>query len=164
MNEKMEDLNKAEYFMKQAITLAHEGMKSGHGGPFGAIIVKGEEIIGMGYNKVISSNDPTAHAEVIAIRDACKNLQTFDLKGCVIFTSCEPCPMCLSAIYWANIDMIYYANTRKDAANIGFRDDFLYDELVKPIDNQAKPAVQILRDEALKSFANWETKMDKVSY
>lgn len=153
-----------ESFMQRAIDLSDSGMENNFGGPFGAVIVKDAKIIGEGFNKVISSNDPTAHAEVTAIREASKNLNNFDLSGSVIFTSCEPCPMCLAAIYWANIDEIYFANTKDDANEIGFRDDFIYNELDKPIEQRTKNTQQILRVNARKIFDKWVLKNDKVQY
>ena len=151
-------------YMTEAIELSLEGMSQNQGGPFGAVIVKDSKIVGRGYNQVLGTNDPTAHAEMVAIRDAAKNLNNFDLSGCEIYTSCEPCPMCLSAIYWANIDKIYYANTRKDAAFIEFRDDFLYEEIPKSIEDRQKFSQQILRDEAFKIFERWMNKEDKTGY
>jgi len=161
----MENLNnEKEFFMRRAVELSSFGMENSHGGPFGAVIVKDGKIIGEGFNKVISSNDPTAHAEITAIREASKNINNFDLSGSVIFTSCEPCPMCLAAIYWANIDEIYYANTKKDAADIGFRDDFIYSEFEKPLEQREKKCSQILRVEAKKVFDLWVSKADRVEY
>lgn len=151
-------------FIQEAIELSRKGMMNNDGGPFGCIIVKGEEIVGRGNNRVTSTNDPTAHAEVVAIRDACKNLGTFQLDDCEIYTSCEPCPMCMGAIYWARPKKVYYANTRVDAANIGFDDSLIYDELVLPID-QRKIAIECIgRDEAIKVFEDWNNKTDKVEY
>ena len=134
------------------------------GGPFGSVIVKDDKIIAEGSNKVTCSNDPTAHGEIVAIREASKNLNTFDLSGCEIYTSCEPCPMCLSAIYWSRLDKIYYANTREDAKNIDFDDSFIYTEIPKKIDDRKIKMTQILRDEALKAFEIWEKKVDKIKY
>ena len=151
-------------YMREAIQLARENMQKGHGGPFGAVIVKNGQVIGRGWNKVTSANDPTAHAEVEAIREACQKLGTFELSGAEIYTSCEPCPMCLSAIYWARLDRIYFANTRTDAANILFDDDFLYQEIPKKIEDRKIPMVSLLRDEALGVFTEWQKKTDKVSY
>lgn len=151
-------------YMKRAIELSKINMEKGQGGPFGAIIVKDGKIIGEGWNKVTSSNDPTAHAEVEAIRQACKNVSNFDLNGAEIYTSCEPCPMCLSAIYWARISKIYFANTKKDAAKIQFDDDFIYQEIPKDMNQRKIPTTQILRDEALQVFEAWENKSDKVKY
>lgn len=151
-------------FMKRAIDLSREHMNANHGGPFGAVIVKDDQIIAEGWNCVTSSNDPTAHAEVEVIRKACKKLNTFDLQGCEIYSSCEPCPMCLAAIYWARISRIYYANTRSDAAAIKFDDDFFYQELNLPIADRKVPMVQFGRDQALDVFAEWEKKTDKKDY
>jgi tRNA(Arg) A34 adenosine deaminase TadA len=150
--------------MERAIELSKKGMESGDGGPFGAVIVKDGVIVGEGNNKVTSTNDPTAHAEMVAIRNACKKLGTFDLKGCEIYTSCEPCPMCLSACYWARLDKIYYANTRKDAANIGFDDDFIYKEIPLSIENRSLPMEHIKNEKAKKVFDDWLKKEDKVEY
>jgi len=151
-------------FMERAAELSLEGAKEGHGGPFGAVIVKDGKIVGEGYNQVITTNDPTAHAEIIAIRQACKNLNTFDLSGAVIFTSCEPCPMCLSAIYWANIDKIYFANTKEDAAKIGFRDDFIYREFEKTPADREKSCEKVPCPLAKEGFQYWTEKTDKVEY
>lgn len=153
-----------EYFMNKAVELSLENMRSGKGGPFGAIIVKDGKIIGTGANHVTSENDPTAHAEVVAIRDACKNLGKFQLDDCIIYTSCEPCPMCLAAIYRARPKAIYYANTRKDAANIGFDDDFLYEELKKNMENRTLPIHQLDKQNAIKVFDERSQKSDKIEY
>ncbi len=151
-------------FILEAIELSRQGMLNNQGGPFGCIVVKGDEIVGKGNNRVTSTNDPTAHAEVVAIRDACKNLGTFQLSDCEIYTSCEPCPMCMGAIYWARPEKVYYANTRSDAAAIGFDDSLIYDELVLPLD-QRKIALECIgRDEAKKVFEEWNQKADKVEY
>lgn len=151
-------------FMKQAIKLSLDNMRKGAGGPFGAVVVQDGKVIGAGWNKVTSTNDPTAHAEVVAIREACQNLGNFDLSGAEIYTSCEPCPMCLSAIYWARIHKIYYANTRQDAADINFDDDFIYQEIPKDLNERKVPMVQCLHDEALTVFKEWKEKQDKVTY
>jgi tRNA(Arg) A34 adenosine deaminase TadA len=151
-------------FMREAIKLSSDSVHIHEGGPFGAVIVKDGKIIGRGANKVTSTNDPTAHAEVTAIRDACKNIEDFNLEGCEIYSSCEPCPMCLSAIYWARIDKIYYANTQLDAANIDFDDAFLYEQVALEKEQRSIPISQILRDEALKTFEDWAKKEDKTSY
>ncbi|MBQ8158306.1 MAG: nucleoside deaminase [Prevotella sp.] len=149
--------------MQRAIDLSKESVRNG-GGPFGAVIAKNGEIIAEGSNCVTIDNDPTAHAEVSTIRKACKKLGTFDLEGCDIYTSCEPCPMCLGAIYWAHLDKIYYANDRKDAAEIGFDDDFIYEELsLKPQDRE-KPSEILMREEALEAFRMWQEKEDKTEY
>ncbi len=150
--------------MREAIRLSKEGMDSGHGGPFGAVVVKGGEIIASGYNRVLSSNDPTAHAEVNAIREACKILKHFQLDDCILYTSCEPCPMCLGAIYWARPKAVYYANTRKDAAKIGFDDDFIYKELELPFEMRRLPLLPLLRDEALPIFEAWKNNEGKMLY
>ena len=150
--------------MREAISLSHEKMMAGAGGPFGAIIVLSGKVIGRGWNQVTSANDPTAHAEVVAIRDACQHLSSFNLEGAILYTSCEPCPMCLCATYWARIEKIYYANTRQDAASIGFDDEIFYQEISKPLPNRQIPMEQIDREEALKVFHLWSTKMDKVPY
>lgn len=151
-------------FIKQAIALSETHMLKGEGGPFGAIIVKDGEVIGQGWNQVTSSNDPTAHAEVVAIRNACKNLSDFQLEGASIYTSCEPCPMCLAAIYWARIERIVYANNRNDAANIGFDDEFLYEEIKQSIENRKIPMEELARQEGLKVFKKWDEKEDKIAY
>jgi tRNA(Arg) A34 adenosine deaminase TadA len=151
-------------FMQRAIELARSGMQSGKGGPFGCVIVKDGEIIGEGSNGVTSTNDPTAHAEVVAIRQACTNLNSFQLEGCDIYTSCEPCPMCLGAIYWARPAKVYYACTHEDAAAIEFDDKFIYEELaLKPAERHI-PFEQILRDKALEVFQEWKEKTDKIRY
>lgn len=157
-------MTREEKFILEAIRLSREGMMNNHGGPFGCIVVRGEEIVGRGNNQVTSSNDPTAHAEVVAIRDACRRLQTFQLSDCEIYTSCEPCPMCLGAIYWARPMKVYYANTRVDAARIGFDDSLIYDELVIPLE-QRKIAIECIgREAAMKVFEEWEQKPDKLRY
>lgn len=152
-----------EKFMKKAIAASIKNIEQG-GGPFGAVIVKDGKVIATGCNRVTANNDPTAHAEVSTIRKACKKLNTFDLSGCEIYSSCEPCPMCLSAIYWAHIDRLYYGNSKKDAAKIGFDDSFIYDELdLKPADRKI-PSTQILSDKAIKAFQMWDKKTDKIEY
>ena len=150
--------------MQKAIDLAKESMKSGQGGPFGAIVVKDGEIIGKGSNRVTSDNDPTAHAEISAIRDACRNLKSFQLDGCDIYTSCEPCPMCLGAIYWARPKAVYFAATKDDAADAGFDDEFIYEEMEKPVDKRKIPMEQILREKAQLVFVGWKKKEDKIEY
>ena len=149
--------------MREAIRLADESVKNG-GGPFGAVIVKDGEIVAGSSNSVTIDNDPTAHAEVNTIRKACQKLGTFDLSDCVIYTSCEPCPMCLGAIYWAHLRCVYYGNTKKDARDIDFADDFIYEELDKPIDRRSVPFINMLREEALNSFKLWTEKEDKIEY
>lgn len=149
--------------MREAIRLADESVQNG-GGPFGAVIVRNGEIVAGSANSVTRDNDPTAHAEVNTIRQACRKLGTFDLSDCVIYTSCEPCPMCLGAIYWAHISRIYYGNTKKDAADIDFADDFIYKELEQHKEARVVPAIPLLRNEALKTFRAWEEKQDKIEY
>ncbi|WP_207924576.1 nucleoside deaminase [Pedobacter changchengzhani] len=144
-----------EEFMAMAIELSLKNVEEHINGPFGAVIVKNGEVIAASANKVMSSNDPTAHAEVSAIRLSCEKINSFDLSGCVIYTSCEPCPMCLGAIYWAQIDAIYYANANEDAAEAGFDDQFIYKELSKPLTERALPIKQLMRDEAMKAFKLW---------
>lgn len=151
-------------FLKIAIDLARQGMNNNEGGPFGAIIVKDGAIIGKGNNRVTSTNDPTAHAEVVAIREACKNLNSFQLEGCVLYTSCEPCPMCLGAIYWARPARMVYACTKADAAAIGFDDDFIYKELDLPLAARKIPMQQDLQAEGRAVFEEWSAKLDKTSY
>ena len=150
-------------FMSRAIELSIESVKSG-GGPFGSVIIKNNEIISEGMNRVTKNNDPTAHGEIVAIRKACKNLNDFSLKGCELYTSCEPCPMCLSAIYWSRIDKIYYANTRDDAKKIDFDDSLIYSELTKKIKERKIPTTQLMRDEALQGFKLWKNTENKVKY
>ncbi len=156
----MESKNK---FMLRAIELSIRSA-NGTGGPFGCVVVKDNKIIAEGSNKVTFSNDPTAHAEIVAIREACKKLNTFNLSGCDIYASCEPCPMCLSAIYWSHIDNIYYANTRDDAKKINFDDSMIYSEFSKKIEDRKIPIKQMLRDEALEAFDIWDKKTDKIEY
>lgn len=151
-------------FMLRAIELSRKNMQAGAGGPFGAVIVKDGQIIGEGWNKVTSANDPTAHAEVVAIRNACENTKNFSLDGAEIYTSCEPCPMCLSAIYWARIGAIYYGNTRQDAAKIDFDDEFLYLEIPKDLKDRKVPMRQCEHSEALAVFKEWKEKDDRVQY
>lgn len=153
-----------KYFMNKAIEMAQKGMNSNAGGPFGAVIVKDGKIVGEGFNRVTSTNDPTAHAEVTAIRDACKKLETFQLDDCVIYSSCEPCPMCLGAIYWARPKKLYFACSRKDAAKIGFDDDFIYAEIPKKISERKIETVQILQEKAIAVFEEWQEKIDKAEY
>lgn len=150
-------------YMREAIRLANESVKTG-GGPFGAVIVKDGEIIAGRSNSVTIDNDPTAHAEVNTIREACRKLGTFDLSGCVVYTSCEPCPMCLGALYWAHIDRIYYGNTREDACEIDFADNFIYEEIDRPLEERTVPIIPLLRDEALQTFRMWTEKEDKTEY
>ncbi|WP_422358795.1 nucleoside deaminase [Reichenbachiella sp.] len=157
------DINK-EKFMQEAIRLSVENVRSNTGGPFGAVIVKDGEIIARGTNRVTTSNDPTAHAEVVAIREACKVLGTFQLDGCEVYTSCEPCPMCLGAIYWARPDKIYFANTKSDAAAINFDDQFIYEELARPIKERKLFTKQMLREDALVAFTEWSNNRNKLEY
>jgi len=150
-------------FMIRAIKLSIESVNSG-GGPFGSIIVKNDKVIAEGSNKVTLNNDPTAHGEIVAIRKACKSLNNFNLSGCELYSTCEPCPMCLSAIYWGRIEKIYYANTRDDARKIDFDDSLIYSELLKNVKKRKISMVQMMRDEALKAFELWDKKTDKVKY
>lgn len=152
------------YFMREAVNAALKGMENNEGGPFGCVIVKHGKIVGRGNNKVTSTNDPTAHAEVIAIRDACNNLGSFQLEGCELYTSCEPCPMCLGAIYWARPDKVYYGCNQKDAANIGFDDEFIYKEIPLPYDERSIPFEQLSREVALEPFQKWSEKENKTLY
>ena len=156
----MEEKNK---FMLKAIELSIKSAET-VGGPFGCVIVKDNKIISEGSNKVTSTNDPTAHGEIVAIRDACLKLNTFNLSGCELYSSCEPCPMCLSAIYWSHIEKIFYANSRNDAKNIDFDDSFIYSEINKKIEDRKIKMTQMLRDEALKAFKIWDNKVDKIKY
>jgi tRNA(Arg) A34 adenosine deaminase TadA len=153
-----------EDYMHAAIKLAEDSLHSGQGGPFGCVIVRRGEIVGRGNNRVTSTNDPTAHAEVTAIREACALLRTFQLADCELYTSCEPCPMCLAAIYWARIPVVYYGNTRADAAAIGFDDDFIYRQIPLPPEQRAIRMTPLLRDAALASFQAWAKKPDKTGY
>lgn len=152
------------FFMRRAITLAEEGMNSNEGGPFGAVVVKDDKIIAEGNNAVTSTNDPTAHAEVVAIRNACKKLNSFQLEDCIIYTSCEPCPMCLGAIYWARPKKVFYACDKKDAAEIDFDDQFIYTELEQPIGDRSIPFVRLLKEEGKLVFYKWAEKIDKTEY
>ena len=151
-------------FMARAIQLSIDNVLRGRGGPFGAVVVKGTVIIGEGVNQVTSTNDPTAHAEVLAIREGCKKLGVFDLEGCEIYTSCEPCPMCLGAIYWARLSRVYFANTAADASNIGFNDSLIYREISQPHSLRKIPMIQLMREEALAAFRAWRDKPDKIEY
>lgn len=150
--------------MREAIRCSAHGMDNNEGGPFGAIVVKDGEIVGRGNNRVTSTNDPTAHAEVVAIRDACQRLGHFQLDDCILYTSCEPCPMCLGAIYWARPSKVYYACTRSDAAHIGFDDDMIYREIPMPVEQRHIAMQQLLREEALTVFRKWQEKTDKTVY
>jgi guanine deaminase len=153
-----------EALMKEAIALSLKNVSENKGGPFAALIVKNEKIISRGTNLVTSANDPTAHAEIVAIREACRLLGTFSLEGCEIYTTCEPCPMCLSAIYWARLDRIYYANTRAEAARIGFDDELIYREIPLPIEQRKIPAIRFMAEQALTAFHQWEGKENKTRY
>ena len=150
--------------MARAIQLSIDGVHSGRGGPFGAVVVRDGKIVAEGVNQVTSTNDPTAHAEVLAIRQACAKLGSFELKDCELYSSCEPCPMCFGAIYWARLSRVYFANTAEDAAQIGFDDSFLYSELKKPHLQRRIPTIQMMRDEALAGFRVWAAKPDKIAY
>lgn len=156
--------NQHEKFMRRAIELAQNGIDGNDGGPFGAIVVKDGKIIGEGCNQVTSTNDPTAHAEVVAIRNACRELNDFQLEGCVIYASCEPCPMCLGAIYWSRPAQVFFACTRSDAKSAGFDDDMIYEEIAMPFDERRIPTSTFLREEGLEVFKNWIAKPDKIEY
>jgi guanine deaminase len=151
-------------FMRRAIQLSIDNVRSGKGGPFGAVIVKDGSIIAEDVNQVTSTNDPTAHAEVLAIRQACQKLRLFDLKDCELYSSCEPCPMCLGAIYWARLSRVYFGNFAADATKIGFDDSFIYNEIAEPHSQRKIPMIQMMRGEALAAFRAWEEKPDKISY
>ena len=151
-------------FMQHAADLALRKMRENSGGPFGAIVVRGGEVVAEGWNQVTSGNDPTAHAEIVAIRKACAKLESFSLEGCEIYTSCEPCPMCLGAIYWARLNRLYYANTRQDAARIGFDDEFIYTEIGLPLDKRKIPAVHVACESAELAFQEWASNPDKKRY
>jgi tRNA(Arg) A34 adenosine deaminase TadA len=157
-------MEKNRAFMAKAISLAANNVNSSNGGPFGAVVVKDGEVVGKGGNKVTMQNDPTAHAEIVAIREAAKNLGTFDLSGCEIYASCEPCPMCLGAIYWARIDKLYYAATKDDAAKANFDDSFIYAEIAKPKDQRQLQSVQLMREDAVKVFEKWIETENKIPY
>jgi len=151
-------------FMRRAIELSVRNVRDGKGGPFGAVVVKDGKIIAEGANSVTATNDPSAHAEVVAIRKACKKLKCFELPGCEIYTSCEPCPMCLGAIYWARPARVFFANTQRDAAKIGFDDSFIYRELRVPLPRRRIPMIGLMRREALAAFHAWQAKQDKIKY
>ncbi|MDR3720022.1 MAG: nucleoside deaminase [Candidatus Acidoferrales bacterium] len=151
-------------FMARAIQLSIDNVLAGRGGPFGAVIAKGVDIIAEGVNCVTSANDPTAHAEIVAIREACKKLGAFELTGCDVYTSCEPCPMCLGAIYWARPDRVYFGNTAADASNAGFDDSLIYSEIPQPHSQRKIPMIQMMRDEALEAFRAWAKQANKVPY
>ncbi len=162
--DRRDNVQMREEFMRRAIELSIANVRAGRGGPFGAVVVRGGQIVGSGANSVTSSNDPTAHAEVVAIRAACRELQTFQLNGCDLYTSCEPCPMCMAAIYWARIDRVYYANTHDDAAEVGFDDALIYRELALPIGERSLPMEPLLREEALEGFREWQRSVAKIPY
>lgn len=151
-------------FIDRAIKLSEKGMNNNAGGPFGAVIVKDDKIIAEAYNQVTSSNDPTAHAEIVAIREACKNLNSFQLDGCIIYTSCEPCPMCLGAIYWARPSAVYYACTKEDAAEVGFDDDFIYKEIDSGMENRSIKFINLNREEGKEIFKKWADKEERTDY
>lgn len=153
-----------EDFMREAIRISVEKMRQGLGGPFGAVVVKENRIIARGWNQVTSTNDPTAHAEIVAVREACRLLDDFRLTGCELYSSCEPCPMCLSAIYWARLDRLFYAATRQDAAEAGFDDEWLYREIPLPVAQRRLPTRQFLRETALEAFTQWKAKPDRIPY
>ena len=157
-------MDKRNEFMQEAINLSKKGMMNNDGGPFGCVVVKDDVIVGRGCNMVTSTNDPTAHAEVTAIRDACKNLGTYQLEGCEIYTSCEPCPMCMGAIYWARPARVFYGNSRQDAADIGFDDSLIYKELTLPLKDRKISIYSLGRDEAIKVFEEWTAKEDRKDY
>ncbi len=153
-----------ERLMQRAIDLSEEGRQRREGGPFGAVVVRAGQVVGEGWNQVTSSNDPTAHAEIVAIRDAAQRLESFDLAGCVIYSSCEPCPMCLAACYWARVDHLYYANTRDDAAEIGFDDRLIYDELPLARSERSLPMTRLELPDAIRPFQRWAADDDKTPY
>lgn len=153
-----------EQFLREAIRLASDNVKTGGGGPFGAVVVKDNKIVGKGSNKVTTTADPTAHAEIEAIRDACKNLGTHILENCTIYSSCEPCPMCLGAIYWAHLDRLYFAATRQDAANAGFDDEWMYEQIKLSLSERKLPSTNLLRSEAVKVFDDWRLSETKIPY
>lgn len=157
-------MSRIEKFMEAAVSLSARALEENAGGPFGCVIVKGEEIVGSGYNRVVANNDPTAHAEVVAIRDACRQLNTFQLTDCEIFSSCEPCPMCLGAIYWARPKAVYFANSRTDAAAIGFDDRFIYEELAQDIEQRKIPFHHCNSRQAKEVFEQWSRKEEKAEY
>lgn len=151
-------------YMSQAIAMSIESVTRDSGGPFAALVVRDGEIVGAGVNQVTSTNDPTAHAEIVAIREACRRLKSFQLSGCDVYTTCEPCPMCLGAIYWARPQRVFFANTREDARDIGFDDDFIYREIALPLDRRSIPMIRVQDDRALEAFRLWRQKPDKIRY
>jgi guanine deaminase len=156
--------DRERHFMSMAVEESRQGMEVGHGGPFGCVVVKGDEVIARGHNQVLLSNDPTAHAEVVAIRNACEVLQHFQLTGCEMYCSCEPCPMCMGAIYWARPDKVFYANTKSDAASIGFDDQYIYEELALPYAKRGLSMIHLADDEAAKVFQIWKMNPNKTLY
>lgn len=156
--------DRQRHFMYLAIEESKQGMHAGHGGPFGCVIVRGDEVVGCGHNRVLATNDPTAHAEVVAIRDACNRLGSFQLAGCEVYCSCEPCPMCLGAIYWARPDKVFYANTKQEAASIGFDDQFIYEELSLPLPRRQIPMLALPDAAALAVFEEWRLMGNKTLY
>lgn len=151
-------------FMQEAIALSFQAMRSGKGGPYGAVVVKDGQIIGRGMNEVTSLNDPTAHAELTAIREACRAVQSWQLQGCELYTSCEPCPMCMAAVYWARLDTVYYGNTKEQAAAFGFNSDYIYEQIARPHDQRDVSITPLMADEAIVAFEEWAQKSDKMSY
>jgi len=152
------------HFMERAIQLSLENVRAGLGGPFAALVVRDGKILGTGTNQVTTAQDPTAHAEIVAIRGACQAIHDFQLSGCELYTTCEPCPMCMGAIYWARLGKVYFANTREDAARIGFDDSFIYDQLALPVESRKIPMIQIMREQALAAFREWEKSPKKIQY
>jgi len=152
------------HFMQKAVELSLEMMRKGNGGPFGAVVVKNGKIISTGYNNVLNGNDPTAHAEIMAIREACEKLKTFQLTGCYLYTSCEPCPMCMGAIYWARPDKVFYSNSREEASKIGFDDAFIYNELKLPVHLRKLEMICLKHPQAIEAFEEWSNKQDKTTY
>lgn len=153
-----------DHFMERAIQLSLENVRASLGGPFAALVVRESKVLATGTNQVTTSQDPTAHAEIVAIREACQAIGKFELRGCELYTTCEPCPMCMGAIYWARLDKVYYANTREDAARIGFDDSLIYDQLVLPLASRQIPMIQVMHGEALEAFHQWQTSPDKTQY
>jgi guanine deaminase len=159
-----QDGNMVNPFLARAIELSIENVRTGRGGPFGAVIARGTEIVGEGANRVTATNDPTAHAEIVALRAACAKLRSFELKDCQMYSSCEPCPMCLGAIYWTRLERVYFAGLADDASKAGFDDSFIYGEMARPFDKRRIPMVRLMRDQALEAFRLWAAKSDKISY
>ncbi len=157
-------MNQDEKFMEEAVQLSRRHIEEGQGGPFGCVVVKDGVVVGRGWNSVLAGNDPTAHAEVVAIRDACRNLGTYQLNGCVVYTSCEPCPMCMGAIYWSRPDKVFYANTREDAARTGFDDSFIYEQLSLPLEQRKIPMIPMDKTNAQDVFRQWLEKEDREKY